>query len=310
MTVPFTILTGFLGAGKTTALNRMLMAPRGRRIAVLVNELGRIAIDTRLILSRGGDVLELAGGCVCCKIDVKNDLWDGIAEVAHRASPDAIVLETTGIAEPPAILDGLARLPTQSRVQLAGVVSVVDAAAGGAAIDRREEARIQVECADRILLSKLDLATPEAVARVHERLAKLNPGAERASFASDDEGSRALTSWLLEVRARGRVPRARGHSHRHRQVSAAVYVDEQPLLPQPLLEVLERQRTQLLRVKGFVHLAGADRSGYLELAGERITLRPGAQWGERTPLTELVFIGEGLDEAALRRQLAACRARG
>ena len=64
--VPFTILTGFLGAGKTTVLNRMLSAPHGRRIAVLVNELGRIAIDCRLILSRGGDVLELAGGCVCC----------------------------------------------------------------------------------------------------------------------------------------------------------------------------------------------------------------------------------------------------
>ena len=103
--VPFTILTGWLGAGKTTALNRMLAAPHGRRIAVLVNELGRISIDTQLIVARGGDVLELAGGCVCCKIDTKNDLWDGIGDIIARSEPDHVVLETTGIAEPAAILD-------------------------------------------------------------------------------------------------------------------------------------------------------------------------------------------------------------
>src|SRR5215470_17312019 len=73
---PFPDLTRWLGAGKTTALNRMLAATHGKRIAVLVNELGRISIDTQLIIDRGGDVLELAGGCVCCKVDIKNDLWD------------------------------------------------------------------------------------------------------------------------------------------------------------------------------------------------------------------------------------------
>src|SRR5437868_4126890 len=81
--VPFTILTGWLGAGKTTALNRMLGAAHGKRIAVLVNELGRISIDTQLIIGQGGDVLELAGGCVCCKVDIKNDLWEGIAEIVE-----------------------------------------------------------------------------------------------------------------------------------------------------------------------------------------------------------------------------------
>src|SRR5687768_18061754 len=113
--VPFTILTGWLGAGKTTTLNRMLSAPHGRRIAVLVNELGRIAIDSRLIVRRGGDVLELAGGCVCCKVDVKSDLWDGIAEVVARSRPEQVVLETTGIAMPGAILDGMDRVPEAVR---------------------------------------------------------------------------------------------------------------------------------------------------------------------------------------------------
>ncbi len=138
--VPFTILTGFLGVGKTTTLNRMLAAPHGRRIAVLVNELGRIAIDTRLIVARGSDVLELAGGCVCCKVDLKSDLWDGIGEVVARSQPTQVVLETTGIAEPDAILDGLARVPAAVRARIlpAGVIAVVDAEAGAAQLDRHD----------------------------------------------------------------------------------------------------------------------------------------------------------------------------
>src|SRR5215813_15144580 len=97
----------------------MLGATHGQRIAVLVNELGRISIDTQLIVGRGGDVLELAGGCVCCKVDIKNDLWDGIGDIVKRSSPDAVVLETTGIAEPAAILDGLVKVTASVRDRIA-----------------------------------------------------------------------------------------------------------------------------------------------------------------------------------------------
>src|SRR5215471_7866637 len=177
--VPFTILTGWLGAGKTTALNRMLAANHGKRIAVLVNELGRISIDTQLILGRGGDVLELAGGCVCCKVDIKNDLWDGIGDIVARSAPDCVVLETTGIAEPAAILDGLVRVPdaVRERVQPAGVICVVDAETGAAAVESREEARAQATSADRVMLSKLDVAPADAVRRAHGVLDACAPDA-------------------------------------------------------------------------------------------------------------------------------------
>ena len=144
--VPFTILTGFLGAGKTTVLNRILGQKSDRRIAVLVNELGRIDIDSRNILAAGGDVLELAGGCVCCKVDLKNDLWDGIGDVIARAEPDHVVLETTGIAEPSAILDGFDRIDSEQRerVQPVGVVCVFDCQAGLRFLETRLEAKEQV----------------------------------------------------------------------------------------------------------------------------------------------------------------------
>jgi len=329
---PFTILTGWLGAGKTTALNRMLAAPHGKRIAVLVNELGRISIDTQLIVARGGDVLELAGGCVCCKVDIKNDLWDGIADVVARSAPDHVVLETTGIAEPAAILDSLltATLRTadsagakrfaeqaaaRERIAPAGVVCVVDAEAGSGALREREEAAAQAMAADRVLLAKLDVAPPGAVRAVHEALDELAPHAERASFPPDH--ALAMTAWLLEprpLRAWTRALHEPQHEHgdaaHHHggQLVAISFADDAPLVGERVLAVLDGLGARLVRAKGFVHLAGDDRRGFVEHAGVRTSLERRDAWGVARRRTELVVIGDDLDEAALRRALWACRA--
>lgn len=289
----------------------MLGAPHGRKIAVLVNELGRIAIDSRLILARGSDVLELAGGCICCSLDLKNDLWDGIADVVRRSRPSHVVLETTGIAEPAAILAGLDKVPGAVRDEIvpAGVVCVVDAEAAPAQLARRDEAREQVLAADRVLLSKLDLASPEAVTATHAAIAALNASAERAAFPASDDGSMALTAWLLEPRTPRRASRGHHHAHEHGQLVAAAFSDPAPLAAAPLLAYLESLGDRLVRCKGFVHLAGEPRRGYLERAGLHTELRLLEPWrNDEDRRTELVLIGEGLDDAAVRRALWACRA--
>jgi G3E family GTPase len=303
---PLVLLTGFLGAGKTTILNRVLGAQHRRRVGVIINELGRIDIDTRLVKSRSGDVLELAGGCVCHEVRVQSELWAAIAEVARRARPEVVVLETTGIAEPWSILDGLDGLGDAAPAVASGVVCAVDAEAGGGQIARHEEARAQVEAADRILLTKLDLARPDAVVSLHQELGRRNPAAERASFPLTDEATAELVPWLLDVRPGGRARPAHG-PHRHGQLAAVAYSDPAPLLAEPLLAVVERLGSALVRAKGFVHLAGEPRRGFLERAGLRTELRFAEPWGEAPPLTELVLIGEGLDAGAIRRQLWACR---
>jgi G3E family GTPase len=318
--VPFTILTGWLGAGKTTALNRMLAAvdrnAGGRRIAVLVNELGRISIDTQLIIGRGGDVLELAGGCICCSVDLKNDLWDGIGDIITRAKPDHVVLETTGIAEPAAILDGLVKVSAsvRDRILPAGVVCVVDAESGADALEKRDEAREQVASADRVLLSKLDVATVDAVTRTHQRLDNLGPHAERAAFHTDDAGARAMTAWVVEtrkLRAWSARPHAHDEEHGHHhgnQLVAVTFTDDAPLVGERVLAVIEQLGDRLVRAKGFVHLAGDDRRGFVERAGIRTELRHEGTWGNAPRRTELVLIGDGLDENAIHRALWACRA--
>jgi len=324
--VPFTILTGWLGAGKTTALNRMLAAPHGKRIAVLVNELGRISIDTQLIVGSGGDVLELAGGCVCCKVDIKNDLWEGIADIVARSSPDHVVLETTGIAEPAAILDSLVathpsteigakraaeQAAARERIAPAGVVCVVDAETGASALETREEAGAQAMAADRILISKLDVAAPEAVRATHGLLDRLASHAERAAFPADQ--AVAMTAWLLEprpLRAWTRKPHDHeGESHHHgNQLVAIAFSDDAPLVGERVLAVLEGLGARLVRAKGFVHVAGDDHRGFVERAGARTSLERRDAWGVAPRRTELVMIGDGLDEAAVSRALWACRA--
>jgi G3E family GTPase len=316
--VPFTILTGWLGAGKTTALNRMLAGQHGKRIAVLVNELGRISIDTQLIVGRGGDVLELAGGCVCCKLDIKNDLWDGIGDIVARSQPDCVVLETTGIAEPAAILDGLVRVPdaVRERILPAGVVCVVDAEAGAAALATRDEARGQAASADRVMLAKLDVASEAAVRETHARLDELAPHAERAAFPADDAGARAMTAWVIEprrLRAWSSPAHVHDgdHGHHHpNQLIAVSFSDDAPLVGDRVLACVEALGPQLLRAKGFVHVAGDDRRGFLERAGIRTELRREDPWGDRPRRTELVLIGDDLDEAAIQRALWACRTAG
>jgi G3E family GTPase len=244
---------------------------------------------------------------------VQSELWAAIDEVVRRSGAELVVLETTGIAEPWSILEGLQALPPgEAPAVAAGVVCVIDAAAGAAQLARHEEARAQVEAADRLLLTKLDLAAPDDLVALHRELAQRNPGAERASFPATDEGTAALVPWLLDTRARGGAGggarRAHGHAHAHGQLAAVAFSDEAPLLAEPLMRVIDGLGAALVRAKGFVRLAGEDRRGFLERAGTETTLRFLEPWGAEPPRTELVLIGDGLDAAALHRQLWACRA--
>jgi len=282
---------------------------------VVVNELGRIDIDGKLLRARAGDVVELAGGCVCHEVRTQAELESALAELLARSRPERIVLETTGIAEPQAIVDGLIALGgDEPAVVTSAVVTVVDADAGAEQLERHHEARAQVALADRILLTKLDRAGHDRLAAVHRALDALNPHAERATFPSGVSGTRELAAWLLDDQPG--VPRTLGAGRDHRsgrpphpdhQLVAAAFSDQTALLGEPLLALCHRLGPGLVRVKGFVHLAGEDRRGFLERAGRDTNLRLEEHWPPGPRRTELVFIGEGLDAGSLHRQLLACR---
>lgn len=180
--VPFTLLTGFLGAGKSTVLNYILRQPHGLRIAVLINELGEIDIDNQLVsaadVGEEDDVMELNNGCICCTIS--NSFIDAVQRILARfkdAPPDYLIVETTGVADPEPIMNAVQATELSEELYWDQVLTVVDASQFDDAHYGSETARKQVHAADTVLLSKTDLMAPEAVEAAVQRIIKMKPNA-------------------------------------------------------------------------------------------------------------------------------------
>ncbi len=180
---PVTLLTGFLGAGKTTVLNRLLTDPASGRIAVIVNEFGEAGLDHDLIERSAEDVVLMAGGCICCSI--RGDLSRTLLSLLSRRQQgqlmfDRVVVETTGLADPgPVHHTLLVDRDLASNFALDSIVTVVDTVLGLDTLDQHDEAQAQVAMADKIILTKSDLSSNGAIRSLHQRLDRLNPGAPR-----------------------------------------------------------------------------------------------------------------------------------
>ncbi len=180
--IPVSLLTGFLGSGKTTVLNRLLARAELAKTVVVINEFGEIGLDHELVESSTEDMVLLKSGCLCCTI--RGDLVDtlrGLMARRHAGSIvafDRVLIETTGLADPAPILHTLmSDLALVSSFRLDGVVTTVDAATGDATLDRQIESVKQIAVADRILLTKTDLVPAKESAALADRLHRLNPAA-------------------------------------------------------------------------------------------------------------------------------------
>lgn len=180
--IPLVLLTGFLGSGKTTMLNGLLATPAFRDTAVVINEAGDVGLDHLLVEQRADTVVMLDGGCLCCR--TKGALAPAIAKLLRRARDDnmapprRIVVETSGLSDPASALEGLIADAFFNRyLAFAGIVTVVDVRAFAGTVTGHAEARMQVALADRLLLTKTDLASADEAAVVQHALAEINPHA-------------------------------------------------------------------------------------------------------------------------------------
>ena len=196
--IPVSIVTGFLGAGKSTLINRLLKDPAMRDAAVIVNEFGDVGIDHLLVESSGDSVIELSDGCLCCTM--RGDLIDTLGELMDRMQTGKlralkrIVVETTGLADPAPVMQSVMGHPVLiHNFELDGVVTLVDAVNGLATLDAHPESVRQAAVADRLVLSKMSMADGATRAELKARLRALNPRALISD--AESEGADAV-AWL------------------------------------------------------------------------------------------------------------------
>jgi G3E family GTPase len=301
---PVTLVTGFLGSGKTTLVARLLGHPELQDTAVIVNELGEVGIDHHLLRRVDERTVVLRNGCVCCAL--RGDLADELRDlIARRDSGEVppfrrVVVETTGLADPAPIVYTLLSEPlVKHHYSLDGVVTTVDAQHGL----RADESVRQAAVADRLVVTKTDLADPEAVVA---ELRRLNPGATIVTAAYGDVAPEDVLG------AEERDPRdlVFDETHPHSgEVRATCLVFDEPLEWTAfgiwLTMLLQARGEDVLRVKGLLNV-GAE--GPLLINGVQHVVHPPEHlpgWADDDRRSRLVFIGRGFTREELERSLAA-----
>jgi G3E family GTPase len=341
---PVTVLTGFLGAGKTTLLNRILTEPHGKKYAVIVNEFGEIGIDNDLVVDSDEEVFEMNNGCICCT--VRGDLIRVISNLMKRRDRfDAIVIETTGLADPAPVAQTFFVDDDVSRkARLDAVVTVVDALNLPQRLKDNKEAREQVAFADVILLNKTDLVSPEALKQVEAAIRAINAFApihhtQRSAIELDkilDRGAFDLDR-ILETNPHfldadhhhhedDHVHDEHcGHDHHHHHhdhkehgihdtdITSISLQTEKPLDAEKfdawIGETLMNKGQDILRAKGIINMKGYDKRFVFQavhMIKEGDFQRP---WkANENQKSRLVFIGRNLPVEDLKKGFAACAA--
>ena len=347
--IPVTVLTGFLGAGKTTLLNRVLSEEHGHKIAVIENEFGPEGIDNELLVTDTAEqIVEMNNGCICCTVrgDLVRILNDLKAKRERRELDfERVIIETTGMANPgPVTQTFFMDDDIASYYLLDAVITVVDAKHGHDTLDKQPEAQNQVGFADRILMSKTDLADSDEVESLRERLLRMNPRAPikyahmgqvpikdildirgfnlNAILEIDPEFLAGEHPDAAKARKEGDHAHAHDHEHDHHghdhhhhhhddAIKAFVFQSKRPFDSAKLEDYLgaltQVYGQDLLRYKGVLFMDGTNRRMIFQGVHMLMGADVGRPWGkDEKPSSKIVFIGRNLPKDAILKGLEAC----
>jgi G3E family GTPase len=316
--IPVTVLTGYLGAGKTTLLNRILTEQHGKRFAVIVNEFGEIGIDNALVVGADEEVFEMNNGCICCT--VRGDLIriiDGLMK--RKGKFDAIVVETTGLADPaPVAQTFFVDEDVSARTKLDAVVTVADAKYLTERLKDAPEAKNQIAFADVIVLNKTDLVDASELKDVETRIRAINPYAtlhktERAAVPIAEVIGRNAFDLDRIMEIEPEFLEGDDHHHHDEEVQSIALSVPGPVNPETFMpwvnDLVQREGPNILRAKGI--LAFKNEPKRFVFQGVHMMLEGNLQ-GDWKPgearQSKIVFIGRNLDEESIRRGFLACAA--
>lgn len=334
--LPLSVITGFLGSGKTTLLNHLLKDPAMEETAVLINEFGEVGIDHLLVEQIDENTVLLNSGCICCSI--RGDLSEALMGLfKKRVAGDIpefkrVVVETTGLADPAPIIHTLMTDPFIERhYRLDGVISTVDGLFGLQQIDHHPEVVKQIAVADRVVMTKCDLA--EDLNGLKAEIAKLNPGADlieatmgavspdalfNAGLYKPDNKSPDVQGWLRDEAYKNshHHPHHDHHEDRNRHgdsIRAFCMELEEPINWDGFMSwlemVLSTKGESLLRVKGVLNVAGQDKP--IAIHGVQHVFHPPValpDWPDDNRMSKIVFITNGLGQEAIEKTFKAFNA--
>ena len=319
--LPVTVVTGYLGSGKTTLINHVLTATHGKRIAVIENEFGEIGIDDALVINAEEEIFEMNNGCICCT--VRGDLIRILGNLMKRKDKfDYILVETTGLADPaPVAQTFLVDDEIRTQLKLDAIVTVVDAKHLIQHLDDEKEDGVENEAveqlafADRVLLNKIDLVTVAEREEVVRRIRSINANAEIIPTTM----SKVDLDQILGVGAfdLNRVLEMEPEflsdtEHQHDQSITSVGIDcEGEVSVQKINEwlgwLLGERGTDIFRMKGILNMWGDNRRFVFQGVHMLFDGTPGQPWGEgEARRNRMVFIGRNLDREDLERRFKSC----
>ena len=325
--IPTTILTGFLGSGKTTYLNTILKSRPNIRYAIIENEFGEQGIDGELILRPTDNIVEMNNGCLCCTLN--ENLYDLLSDLyLRRESFDELIIEATGIADPAGIAEPFLTHPAVKKTfHLSKIICLVDAELIEDQLRETEEARIQIAFSDVLLINKTDLISDEYLNILTCILQGIQPDAlivsgSKSRFPavvdsnlfqpSYKKGKIQFDNSVLKTDLPASTLTIRKHTHKHTDIITHSFTIHEPfngqLLFHNMLVFLTFQSKDLYRVKGIIYLENEKMRYCLQSVGKRLELKELDEWNDDDEIKEskIVFIGKKIEPQGLEKLLKKC----
>ena len=308
--IPVTILTGFLGSGKTTLVNHILASGHGLKVAVIVNDFGDISIDDKLISRQAQNIIELANGCVCCSM--QGDLLRAICQVTDSSRDvDYVLLETSGLSDPLPVASSILNSGPDDAVRLDGIVTVVDAWNFDANLHNAEVAYNQLVNTDLILVNKIDLVEEHVPGLIQRGIKNINRSARMLTCVMGKVDPRLL----LDVNLSGSEQNHEApltikdvpfdsHEHGLAEFDSISFESGKPFEPDRFRAFVEEMPNNVFRGKGILNIADDANRRIFQLVGGRCVVTAGRPWlPDENRTTQLVLIGRRLRHTDLLARL-------